>query len=55
MKRRQPETVGVAFVCPVHWPDPGRRRRNSSKKFKRNVRCVIGFGSSASRRRSFLR
>jgi hypothetical protein len=25
-------------------PDPGTRRRNSSKKFNSNVRCVIDFG-----------
>jgi hypothetical protein len=44
--RRQPETAGAAFVCLVHLPDAGTRRRSSSKKFNRNVRCVIGFGSA---------
>ena len=42
--RRQPETAGAAFVCSVQLPDPTTRRRNSSKKFNSNVRCVIGFG-----------
>ena len=42
--RRQPETAGAALVCSAQLPEPGTRRRNSSKKFNSNVGCVIGFG-----------